>query len=192
VCGERERGDDAAGPIALDGLPADVLALCEVRSAAALDVDALLDIPSSAACVLADAAIGVEPGAVVVLPLERLVGRREGAAPRSSHELPVEQVIGLAAVLRGGLPRGSFVGIGAAAADFGAPLSRSVEAALPAFRDAIAGEIRRLAAGRGTMRGDGHDPGTLRRLRGPLPDVVGAGPRADRAGAPRRGRAGAG
>ncbi len=68
------------------------------------------------------------------------------AAPRSSHELPVDHVIGLVRVLRGRLPAGSFVGVGAASARLGAPLSPAVARALPAFRKAIAAEIRRLDA----------------------------------------------
>jgi hydrogenase maturation protease len=180
VCGEVERGDDAAGPRAVDGLPVDVLDLVDQHRVAALDLDTLLDVPEGVACVLVDAAIGIEPGRAVVLPLEGLLARTPGGGvPRSSHELPVEQVLGLAAILRGALPTGSFVGLGAASAGLGAPLSPRVEAALPAFRAAIAGEIRRLAGARGTITGDEHDPGSLRRVGRPLPDLVGTGPGAD-------------
>ncbi len=56
VCGERERGDDAAGPLAVEGLPLDLLARCEVRITAGLSVETILDIPPGAACVLVDAA----------------------------------------------------------------------------------------------------------------------------------------
>jgi hydrogenase maturation protease len=191
VCGEPERGDDAAGPRAVEGLPAGVLRLVEQHRTTALDVDTLLGVPEGVACVLVDAAVGIEPGRVVVMPLERLLVRaHDGAIPRSSHELPVEQVIGLAAILRGELPAGSFVGLGAAACGLGAPLSPSVEAALPEFRAAIATEIRRLATGHGTMTDDGHDPGSLRRVGRPLSDLVGAGPGTDGArpaGPPRPG-----
>jgi hydrogenase maturation protease len=191
VCGEPERGDDAAGPRAVDGLPVDVLRQVEQHRAAALDIDALLGIPEGVACVLVDAAVGIEPGQVIVMPLERLLPQADrGALPRSSHDLPVEQVIGLAAILRGALPAGSFVGLGAAASGLGASVSPAVEAALPAFRSAIAREIRRLATGHGTMIGDGHDPGSLRRVGRPLPDLVGAGPGTDGARPARRRRAG--
>ena len=57
VCGEPERGDDAAGPIAVDGLPTELLARCEVRRGAALDVETLMDVPAGASCVLVDAAV---------------------------------------------------------------------------------------------------------------------------------------
>jgi hydrogenase maturation protease len=150
VCGEPERGDDAAGPIAVDGLPTELLARCEVRRGAALDVETLLDVPAGAACVLVDAAVGILAGSIVVMPLDELARPvacpTTDASPRSSHELPVEHVIGLVRVLRGRLPAGSFVGIGAASASLGAPLSPAVARALPAFREAIAAEIRRLDA----------------------------------------------
>ena len=150
VCGEPERGDDAAGPLAVDGLPAELLARCEVRRGAALDVETLLDIPSGASCVLVDAAVGIAAGSVVTVGLDDLarpaLSPSHDAAPRSSHELPVDHVIGLVRVLRGRLPAGSFVGVGAASARLGAPLSPPVARALPAFRKAIAAEIRRLDA----------------------------------------------
>ncbi len=150
VCGERERGDDAAGPLAVDGLPLDLLARCELRMAAGLSVETVLDIPPGAACVLVDAATGIEPGAVVVRPLAALAARGGEAArivsPSSSHILAVDQVLGLAEVLRGRLPDGAFVGIGAARAGIGAPLSPAVEVALPAFRAAIVGEVLRFLA----------------------------------------------
>ena len=150
ICGEPERGDDAAGPIAVDGLPAPILERCEIRRGSALDVETLLDIPSDAACVLVDAAIGIPPGRVVVVPLDELARPSDRvlseAAPRSSHELPVGQVFGLVRALRGRSPAGSFVGIGAASADLGAALSPVVDRAMPEFRDAIAAEIRRLGS----------------------------------------------
>lgn len=148
ICGEPERGDDAAGPIAADGLPAAILDRCEVRRGSALDVETLLDIPSDAACVLVDAAVGIPAGRVVVVPLDELARPSDrapsDAAPRSSHELPVGHVFGLVRALRGRSPSGSFVGIGAASADLGAGLSPAVDRAMPAFRDAIAAEIHRL------------------------------------------------
>ena len=72
VCGEPERGDDAAGPLAVDGLPAELLARCEVRRGAALDVETLLDIPSGASCVLVDAAVGIAAGSVVTVGVDDL------------------------------------------------------------------------------------------------------------------------
>ncbi len=147
VCGERERGDDAAGPVAIDGLPLDLLARCELRLASGLSVETILDIPVGAACVLVDAALGIEPGAVTTRPLAALAARGGDAArtvsPSSSHVLAVDQVLGLAEILRGELPAGSFVGIGAVGAEVGAPLSPDVEAGMPAFREAIASAVLR-------------------------------------------------
>ncbi len=67
-------------------------------------------------------------------------------SPSSSHVLAVDQVLGLAEILRGRLPDGAFVGIGASSAGIGAPLSPAVAEGLPAFRAAIAGEVLRFLA----------------------------------------------
>ena len=169
LCGERLRGDDAAALLAAELLPDDVRALAELVEVGQLAVESLLDIPDGTAAIVADAAIGVAEGEVVVLPLESVaarVGAGGGAArgdaargdaargdaarggrpvPASSHSIPPDQVLALAAELRGSLPRGVFVGIGGARFGFGEELSPAVIAGLAAFAAALAGEIRRLA-----------------------------------------------
>ncbi len=146
VCGERLRGDDGAARQAVEALDADTRALVEIDEVGQLSVEALLDVPEGTALVVVDAAVGPAPGSIVTLPLDE-VGGRHGTVPASSHALPPDQVIGVAAEMRGSPLRGSFVGIGAVEFGFGAPLSRPVEAGLPAFATAIQAEIRRLAAG---------------------------------------------
>ena len=147
VCGERMRGDDAAALLTVEMLPADVLALAEVIEVGLLSVEAVLDVPEVVALVLADTAIGIAAGEVVVLPLANVArSTGGGAALASSHSLPPDQVLALAEALRGSLPRGSFVGIGGAEFGFGEGLSAPVAAGLPAFVTALAREIRRLAA----------------------------------------------
>jgi hydrogenase maturation protease len=97
--------------------------------------------------VVADAAVGVAPGRVVVLALEAVAqSAGSGAAPASSHSLAPEQVLAIADEMRGSPLRGSFVGLGATGFAFGDGLSEPVAAALPEFAAAIAAEVRRLAA----------------------------------------------
>lgn len=144
VCGEPARGDDAAAFLAIERLPADARALAEIELAGQLDVQQLLDVPADVACVIVDAAVGVPAGTVVVLPLEG-VATGGGPSPHSSHSLPPDQVLALAATLRGRLPEGSFVGLGGRSFGLGDPPSTEVEEALAAFAEALAGEIRRLA-----------------------------------------------
>jgi hydrogenase maturation protease len=147
VCGERLRGDDAAAVLAAEILPADALALAEIVEVGLLSVEALLDVPEGVAVIVADTAIGIAAGEVVVLPLASVArSTGSGAALASSHSLPPDQVLALAEALRGPLPRGSFVGIGGADFGFGEQLSAPVAAGLPAFVVALADEIRRLAA----------------------------------------------
>jgi hydrogenase maturation protease len=149
ICGERLRGDDAAAVLAAEGLGVEARAAAEIVEVGQLAAEMLLDVPEGVAVIVADAAVGVSAGTVVVVPLsdiaERAVGAA-GAAPASSHSLPPDQVLALAEELRGSPFRGVFVGIGGVAFGFGEGLSPAVAAGLPAFTAAIAGEIRRMAA----------------------------------------------
>jgi hydrogenase maturation protease len=142
------RGDDGAAPLAVEALPADVRALAEIVEMGQLSVEALLDVPASAAVVVADAAVGVAPGRVVTMTLESIAGGAAGAAPApaSSHSIPPDQVLALAAELRGAAIRGVFVGLGGADFGLGHGLSEPVAAALPSFATAIAAAIRRLSS----------------------------------------------
>jgi hydrogenase maturation protease len=150
VCGNADRGDDGAALSAvatlLPTLPQAVLERLEIRRCGHLRVEDLLDVPADEVTLVVDAAVGIAPGRVVTLPIEHITAEADAPAPRSSHELPIDQVLGLAAVLRpGGLPAGSFVGIGGRRFGYGRPLSRSVRANMAAFQQAIAAELGRLA-----------------------------------------------
>jgi Ni,Fe-hydrogenase maturation factor len=168
VCGERLRRDDGAALAAAELLPPDVLAVARVVEVGQLSVEAVLHVPETAAIVVVDAVRGVAPGSVVVLPLAEVAGGGAGGevaegsagagprhaaghtaghtAPASSHALPPNETIALAAELRGAMPRGVFVGIGGAEFGFGEGLSAAVAAALPGFAATLADEIRNLAA----------------------------------------------
>jgi hydrogenase maturation protease len=150
VCGNADRGDDGAALSAvatlLPTLPAALLERMEVRRCGQLRVEDLLDVPAGEVAVVVDAAVGVPPGHVVALPIAEIAPGLGTATPRSSHELPIDQVLSLAATLRtGGLPNGTFIGIGGRRFGYGRPLSRSVRLAMPGFQRAIAAELSRLA-----------------------------------------------
>ena len=151
VCGNADRGDDGAALAAvarlLPTLPRDVLDRVEVRRCAQLGVEDLVDVPDGMAAVVVDAAVGIPPGKVVVLTLARVAGQGEGPAPHSSHALPPDVTIRLAADLRGAVPNGSFVGIGGRSFAFGRPLSAPVRLGMPRFRRVLGAELTRLAAG---------------------------------------------
>jgi len=152
VCGEPARGDDAAGFAAVELLAPGVRSRAEIVAVGQLDVLLLLDLPAGEPCVVVDAVAGLAPGETWVRPLAALVGVARARAdagrspePRSSHELPLEQVLALAALLRDAPPAGTFVGIGGSCWAVGTPLSPPVAAGLPAFAAAIAAAI--VAAG---------------------------------------------
>jgi hydrogenase maturation protease len=149
VCGERLRGDDGAALLAVERLGGAALELAEILEVGQLSVEALMDVPDGVAIVLADTAVGVVVGDVVIVPLSGIARPSFVAAPASSHSLPPDQVLALAEEMRGSPLQGVFVGIGGEAFWFGEGLSPGVAAALPAFTAAIAAEIIRLAAGAG-------------------------------------------
>ncbi|HEX7951342.1 MAG TPA: hydrogenase maturation protease [Candidatus Limnocylindrales bacterium] len=137
VCGSPDRGDDGA-PMAVmarlrEQLPPDVT----MRAVGMLDVDDLLSIPAGAGVVIVDAATGIDPGAIVELALNGLIGRSDGVHPRSSHALTLPEVVGLAEMLRGHPLCGRIVAIGGAHFGLGSSFSRPVSAALDPLSEAI-------------------------------------------------------
>ena len=156
VCGNGDRGDDGAALAAvaglLSGLPPHLLAVLDVRRCEQLDLDDLLELPDAAACVITDAVVGVTPGEVVVIPLTSLPARdaAAGPVPRSSHVLPIGQLVAIAEVMREHPLEGFFVGIGGRSFGFGRGIGRPVRAALPAFRAAIESALIDAAASVGT------------------------------------------
>ncbi len=143
VCGEPERGDDAAAAAAVAALPPLVATRVTIVHCGQLEVDHLLAVPDGARCIVVDAAVGVAPGTIVTIPLADVAIRTGGGAPRSSHTMPPDQAISLAAALRGRPPEGTFVGIGGRAFGIGAAFSPEVAAALPLLVDRLVEEILR-------------------------------------------------
>lgn len=147
ACGASDRGDDGVAEAAVAMLPDDVRDLARIHVAREIAVDDLLAVPPGDACIVLDAAVGPPPGGLVVMPLHAVAARAvaQAVAPRSSHELPLDQVLRLVEILRGSLPEGTFMGVGGLRFGFGRGLSAPVRAGLPALVDALIGEIRRLA-----------------------------------------------
>jgi hydrogenase maturation protease len=128
-------------------MPGHLLSAIDVRRCEQLQIEDLLDLPEETGCVIVDAVVGVCTGEVVTLPLDAFPGadRQAGITPRSSHTLPMGQLIELAAILRGRPVRGAFVGLGGRSFGYGRGLGRTVRAALPAFRAAIEAELIKYA-----------------------------------------------
>ena len=82
------------------------------------------------------------------MPLADLPARdaRAAPAPRSSHVLPLGQVVAIAGIMREQPIDGTFVGIGGRSFEFGRRIDRGVRAGLPAFRAAIAAALVDAAA----------------------------------------------
>ena len=137
LCGSTDRGDDGAALATADylrrTLPSDV----QVRAVGQVDVDDLLAIGPGAGVVIVDAATGIEPGAVLELPIRGLVGQQDVLRPRSSHALTLPEVIGVAEMIRGRPLVGRIVVIGARSFRLGHPLTTTVAQAIPALARAV-------------------------------------------------------
>jgi hydrogenase maturation protease len=162
VCGNADRGDDGAALVAVAHLLPQVEDAIrhriEVRRCAELDPGDLVDVPVDQACVVVDTIVGVDAGTVVTIPLSELARGEHCIAARSSHALPIAEVLDIAAVIRGGLPDGTFIGLGGRRFGFGGRRSRAVSIAMRPFERAIEGEIRRLASA-ALVAGPGGHPG---------------------------------
>lgn len=170
VCGNADRGDDglALSAIAhlLPALPHSLLAKVEIRRSLELRVEDLMDLPPGVSCLILDAVAGIEPGRVVSLPLTDLQ-ERPAFTPPSSHELPIDLLVGLAGIIRETPVPGTFVGLGGHGFDYGATLSRAVRAAMPAYTDAIVAGLRALAE-----PGGGSDPTAITAVAPASPTTV--------------------
>ena len=152
VLGSVDRGDDALGPLAVAELSPDVWPLVEVRLSSSLDVLDLADVPEGGACLVVDAARGLAPGTIAFIPFQRFLGRNAGRlpSPRSSHEVPLPDLVRLVKVLRGDLPRGGFLVAGGLHFGQGELPSREVALAIPGLVTAIEAAIGRLSRRRRT------------------------------------------
>jgi hydrogenase maturation protease len=148
VCGTADRGDDGAALSAIAHvLPSLEPAICqrlEIRRCPQLDATDLIDVAPDEACLVLDTVVGVTAGEIVELSLDALVGSAT-IAPRSSHALPIQQVLGIAEAVRGGLPAGRFLGIGGKWFGFGSTRSRAVREGMPAYELAVRAAITGLA-----------------------------------------------
>ncbi len=148
VCGSADRGDDGAALCAvahvLPRLGPALRQRVEVRRCEQLDAADLIDVADNEACLILDTVVGVEPGSVVRIPLDELT-RMEDVAPRSSHALPISQVLGITEAIRGQLPRGQLVGIGGKWFGFGETRSRALRDGMHAFELAVEQAIQELS-----------------------------------------------
>jgi hydrogenase maturation protease len=151
VLGDRSRGDDAVAYAAvheaLADLDAEARQRIDVRETGQLDPADLVEVPDGGAALVVDAVVGVPAGEVVRIPLAEIRSvAMTSVVPRSSHVLPLDQLVALAGALRGCDPPGILVGIGAQRFGFGEPISPAVAASIPALATAVRDELQRLIA----------------------------------------------
>jgi len=146
VLGAPDRGDDALALLAVASLPRDFWPSIDVRIRGSLDVVDLADVPVRQGCLVLDAARGLPPGAIRFIPFQAFLDDHHRAIPEpsSSHELPAREVVRLAAVVRGSLPRGGFLVAGGSSFGLGELPSREVALAIPMLVEEIQAVVERL------------------------------------------------
>jgi hydrogenase maturation protease len=145
ACGDELRGDDGVAPLAVRALPPRVVAGIDVRVLGAVAVEDLVALQPGTRVIIVDAVVGPPPGQVVELGLAELTSNSVTVVATSTHQLPLGEVLALAALLRDVPIEGRFVGVGIGSVAFGRDLSGAVTAALPVLADAVARAI--LAVG---------------------------------------------
>lgn len=144
VCGEAMRGDDAVGERIVGALSPTTRALAEICHVGGLMPDDLVGAGSPV--ILVDAVHGLPAGTVVDLPLEGLTSLiGAGAAPGSTHALPLPTVLGIVESLSGSLPEGRFIGVAGSGYGMGAALSDAAHDAIEPAAARLAHWIRVLA-----------------------------------------------
>jgi hydrogenase maturation protease len=144
ACGDPLRGDDSVAPIACTSLPPETLARADVKLIGALEPEYLRDLPAGVRAVIVDAVVGPPAGEIVEMDLAEMSGRAEKVVTTSTHQLPLDQVVALAQLLRDEPVLGRFVGVGIDAVAIGEEPRSSVVDAVPALRDAVARAVAEL------------------------------------------------
>lgn len=144
ACGDPLRGDDSVAPLACKSLPPETLARADVKLVGALEAEYLRDLPAGVRAIIVDAVVGPPPGEIVEMDLVEMSGRAQKVVTTSTHQLPLDQVVAIAQLLRDEPVVGRFVGVGIEAVEIGAEPTASVEASVPALRDAVARAVEDL------------------------------------------------
>jgi hydrogenase maturation protease len=152
VCGSPDRGDDGAAVTACQAVQAALPPDVRIRAVGQLDVDHLLAVPPEAQVVIVDVATGIEPGAVLELPLADLL-ENDTIRPRSSHALAVSGTVALAELIGERSLHGRVVALGGTHFALGDVLSGPVASALPRFATAIRAAVEHARADGAIDRG---------------------------------------
>ncbi len=166
ACGDPLRGDDSVAHVACRALPPEALARVDIKLVGALQPEYLRDLPAGVRAVIVDAVVGPSPGQIVEMLLSEMSGRAESVITTSTHQLPLDEVVALAQLLRDEPVQGRFVGMGIELVEVGEHVTPSVESSLAALTAAVARAVAELDPGDRDRAREGHRVGG-----------VGAGPR---------------
>lgn len=89
------------------GLPPRARLAVRLHEVGELSVEDLLALTPGSVAIVVDTVVGIPSGRLVCFDLLDLPLRAAGVQPRSTHQLPLDQVVGMALLLGAGV-RGSF------------------------------------------------------------------------------------
>lgn len=152
VRGTGEQGDGAAAFRAvtslLPNLPPTLSTLVDVRWCEQIEIEDLLDVPSSVGCVIVDTVVGIPVGSVATIPLSDLPEHAGAITTRPSPSclMTIGQLMAIAEILRDESLEGAFVCIGGGSSGLGDVPESQVRRSMPAFLGAIERAITAVAA----------------------------------------------
>lgn len=143
ACGDPAHAEHESVAIAAcTTLPADLLERLDVKLVGPMRPEYLRDLTPGTHAFIADTFVGT-PGQITVIPLLELSGREEPLAASSATELPLDEVVAMAQLLREAPLRGRFVGIGVESVDLRQPAPAD---AVEVMRGAVARAVEELDA----------------------------------------------
>lgn len=141
ACGEPLRGDDSVAALVVGSLPPQAVRGVDLRLVGAVEPEAIVELEPGARLIIVDAVVGPPPGTIVRMDLAEMPDRAAAMVAASTHQLPLEEVVALAQLLRDDPIEGVFLGVGVASVAIGAALSEPVKAAVPRLREALVAEL---------------------------------------------------
>lgn len=146
ACGDPVHADPSVAALACTSLPPETLAVADVKLIADLRPEYLRDLPAGVRAIVVDTVVGAKPGKIVDVALIDMSGRADSLVTSANLQLPLDQVVAMAQLLRDTPVEGRFIGIATETAvgdqrttsgstDFVAPL-----------RDAVARATEELAS----------------------------------------------
>lgn len=112
ACGDPVHADPSVAAQACTSLPPQTLAVADVTLIADLRPEYLRDLPAGVRAIVVDTVVGAKHGEIVDVALIDMSGRADSLVTSANLQLPLDQVVAMAQLLRDTPVEGRFIGIG--------------------------------------------------------------------------------